>query len=213
MKMFADDAQMYRVITKDHGAESLQKDVDNLDKWSETWLLEFNASKCKVMHCGSSNPKTQYFMNKRSRKLEETLVERDLWVTVTNNLKPTQHCLIASRKATSAMALLKMSFISLTVQNFKTLFTTYVRPHLEYCIQVVGPYMVQDMQALEKVQRRATKLVQSIRHLPYEEQRRNFLKNVGVVSNVSCSFYPCNAHRRNVKFLENWGCTYNPTLH
>ena len=44
-------------------------------------------------------------------------------------------------------------------------------------------------------------------------QRRNFLQNVGVVSNVSCSFYPCNAHRRNVKFLESWGCTYNPTLH
>ena len=37
--------------------------------------------------------------------------------------------------------------------------------------------------------------------------------NVGVVSKVSCSFYPCNAHRRNVKFLESWGCTYNPTLH
>ena len=111
MKMFADDAKMYRVITKDHGAESLQKDVDNLEKWSETWLLEFNTSKCKVMHCGLSNQKMQYFMNKRSRKLEKTLVERDLGVTVANNLKPTQHRLIASRKATSAMALLKMSLM------------------------------------------------------------------------------------------------------
>ena len=42
-------------------------------------------------------------------------------------------------------------------------------------------------------------------------QRRNFLKNVGIVIKLSCSFYPCNAHTRNVKFLKSWGCTYNPT--
>ena len=130
MKMFADDAKVYRMITKDNDVESLQNDVDNLEKWSETWLLEFNTSKCKVMHCGSSNPKMQYFMNKRSRKLEETLVERDLGVTVQAN----KTMLDTSRKATSAMTLLKISFSSLTVQNFKILFTTYVRPHLEYYI-------------------------------------------------------------------------------
>ena len=44
-------------------------------------------------------------------------------------------------------------------------------------------------------------------------QKRNFLQNVGVVSKVSCSFYPCNAHRRNVKFLESWGCTYTTPLY
>ena len=44
-------------------------------------------------------------------------------------------------------------------------------------------------------------------------QKCNFLKYVGVVIKLSCSFYPCNAHRHNVKFLKCWGCTYNPTLH
>ena len=34
--------------------------------------------------------------------------------------------------------------------------------------------------------------------VPTDLQRQNFLQNVGVVSKVSCSFYPCNAHRRNV---------------
>ena len=44
-------------------------------------------------------------------------------------------------------------------------------------------------------------------------QKRYLLKNVGVAIKFPCSFYPCNGHRRSVKFLENWGCTYNPTLH
>jgi len=31
---------------------------------------------------------------------------------------------------------------------------------LEYCIQVCNPYLKQDMEKLEKLQRRATKLIQ-----------------------------------------------------
>ena len=46
-----------------------------------------------------------------------------------------------------------------------------VRPHLEYANTVWGPHYVTDQQDLEKVQRRATKLIQSIKDLPYEDDR------------------------------------------
>ena len=52
-----------------------------------------------------------------------------------------------------------------------------------------------------------------ISHFETYCQKRNFLKNVGVVIRLSCSYYPCNTHWHNVKFLKRWGCTYNPTLH
>ena len=47
-------------------------------------------------------------------------------------------------------------------------YATYVQPHLDYCLQAVCPYMVQDIQRLEKVQRRATKLVRELKSLPYQ---------------------------------------------
>ena len=50
------------------------------------------------------------------------------------------------------------------------MFSKNVRPHLDYCLSAVGPYMVQDFKALEKVQRRATKLVRGIKHLSYQER-------------------------------------------
>ena len=63
-----------------------------------------------------------------------------------------------------------MAFRNLNLKNFKVLYTMYVRPHLDYCLQVVGPHMVQDLQSLEKVQRQATKLVNEIKKCTYQER-------------------------------------------
>ena len=45
-----------------------------------------------------------------------------------------------------------------------------MRPHLEYCIQVWSPQHRRDVDLLERIQRRATKIIPGMEHLPYKDR-------------------------------------------
>jgi ribonuclease P/MRP protein subunit RPP40 len=78
----------------------------------------------------------------------------------------------AAGKANSMLAILNNTFTYMDKNLMKTLFCTYVRPHLEFAIQAWSPYYSTDISELEKIQRRATKLIPELRHLEYEERLR-----------------------------------------
>ena len=80
--------QVLNYIAQNQNLWKLQGDLNCLIEWSDKWLLRFNAAKCKAMHCGQTNPRTDCYMNQpdkiQTRSLDNTSVERDLGVYVTN---------------------------------------------------------------------------------------------------------------------------------
>ena len=82
VKMFADDTKLYRHVLGEDDKQLLQEDLNALQKWSESWLLRFNASKCKRMHMGNTNDGTNYHLGmsksptiQKRRTLESTLLK------------------------------------------------------------------------------------------------------------------------------------------
>ena len=75
---------------------------------------------------------------------------------------------------------------------FVTLYTTLVRPHLEYAVSAWCPYKLKDIDAIEDVQRRATRQVKSLKHMPYEER----LKKLGL--------FPMSFHKLRGDMIESF---------
>ena len=63
-KIFADDTKIYSKVDNNSDAERIQQDLDDLVYWSGTWLLSFNAAKCKVMHIRRNNNRVEYEMER-----------------------------------------------------------------------------------------------------------------------------------------------------
>ena len=68
------------------------------------------------------------------------------------------------------MGLIRRSFSFLNCDLFKRLYTTFVRPHLEYAQVVWSPHLVKQVKMIENVQIRATKLVDGLSDLDYPER-------------------------------------------
>ena len=168
VKMFADDTKLYSAISTPHDRCSLQTDLDAMVKWSDTWQLPFNEGKCKVLHIGRTNPNYQLTM--RDIPMNDTQVEKDLGVHVDTELKFRQHASSVVTKATQVLSVIRRSFALLDHFTLPLLYKSLVRPHLEFGNLVWGPFNRADQKLLERVQRRATRMVRDMRHLPYEER-------------------------------------------
>ena len=67
----------------------IQSDLDNMQEWSRTWLLNLNLERCKVMHI--SRIQNYYKIEGSSIELSKVNFEKDLEIWLTSSLKPSLH--------------------------------------------------------------------------------------------------------------------------
>jgi len=95
-----------------------------------------------------------------------------------SDLSFSDHIQSKINKAYSMIGIINRNFKWLSISSFVLLYKCMVRSHLEYCNSVWAPYRKMDIEDLEKVQRRATKILPALKKLPYEER----LKKCGLTT-------------------------------
>ena len=168
-KVFADDTKIYG-NSENH--DKLQEDLDKLQKWSQEWNLYFNVQKCKTLHIGKKNPNTPYSMmvNDQHNPIPECSEEKDLGVLFDKDLTFDIHIQKAINKANQMISIIRKCFIHIDKNIFIKLYKALVRPHLEYGNIIWFPFLKRQSIALEKVQRRATKLIKECNEMSYMDR-------------------------------------------
>jgi len=165
---FADDTKLIGAAGTEDDVKRMQDDLNRLYQWSVDWQMLFNIEKCKVVHFGYNNKESVYSMG--NNMLVAVTEERDLGVIIHKSLKSSSQCVKAVKSANAALGMISRTFISKDKTTLLHLYKSLVRPKLEYCVQAWRPFLRRDIELLEKVQRRATRIIINDETKTYEER-------------------------------------------
>ena len=186
-RLFADDCLLYRRIKSDEDRNTLQHDLDQLQKWEDQWLMRFNPDKCEVLQITTrrSPLQTQYTIH--GQVLNSVDSAKYLGLNIHKTLSWDDHINKVTKKAHNTLSFLGRN-ISRCPTNIKAqCYSTLVRPSLEYASTVWSPAKKGSISQIEAVQRRearfatgdfrrtssVTAMMQHLNWTPLEVRRNN----------------------------------------
>jgi len=174
LSKFADNTKLCGVIDRLEGRDAIQRDLDKLEKCEHRLGLcephEVQQGQVQGPARGSGQSQTQVQAGQRVAREQPS--GEGLGLLMDEKLNMSRQCALAAQKANCILGCIKRSMASRLREGILPLYSALVRPHLEYCVQLWSPQHNKHMDVLERVQRRATKIVRGKEHLCYEDGLR-----------------------------------------
>ena len=178
ISLYADDAKFYSSVVDAESLKNIQEDIDRITKWCKEWRLKLNIQKCCYIHYTPKNSKKifqpHYTMN--GEVLRKEAIIKDLGILITEDLKFHTHIDKIAKNANREINRIRRTFISRSPNFLRDLYIMYVRPKIEYCIELWNPEYKLDQDKLEKVQNKMTRLLKFGKIM--EPNERNKMMNI-----------------------------------
>jgi hypothetical protein len=161
IKLFADDTSLFLIVDDDQNTCRLQlnRDLERIDKWAKSWLVTFNPEKTKLLHISLKHNVNHPILIFNNHQLEKVEAHKHLGITFNDKLTWTHHINNIFTSANVKLILLsKLKFI-LDRKTLFTLYTSFIRPCLEYGNIIWNNLSETDSDKLESVQRRAMRII------------------------------------------------------
>jgi hypothetical protein len=170
-KLYADDSKLFNALPKDRVfAPGLQRDLTSLQIWCDLWQLSVNVTKCAVLKLGLRRPESVESYNFSGSQIPVVSVVRDLGVFLSSNFSFSHHCNVICSRASSKVGLIHRVFSTKSLCFMRKMFISHVRPILEYASEVWSPLNLDDIDNIERIQRRYTKRIVGLSQLTYAER-------------------------------------------
>jgi len=176
VNLYADDTKIYRSVPDTESCQLLDDDLTALSNWAKKWQMCFHPDKRTVLRIGKNHPTYEYTMQNEAGIdciLKVSSEVKDLGIIVDSDLNFEKHIQQATSKASRVLAVIRRTFTYLDEGTFLLLYKSLVRPHLEYGVSIWSPSKRKHINPIEKVQRRATKLIPGYREKTYEQRLRD----------------------------------------
>ena len=159
-RLFADDCLIYRNI-KNKDQIALQKDLNLLDNWGNTWGMRFNTAKCNIIQVSRTRDPKRFNYSLTGQVLEEVMDAKYLGVTLSHDLEWSKHIATMTNKANSKLSFLCLNLKGCTEKLKQTAYFSLIRSFMEYGATVWDPYQKYNSDKVERVQRQAARFVKS----------------------------------------------------
>ena len=161
VRLFADDTAVYLTVKGQDDNQKLQNDLDILQEWEREWDMEFNPSKCQVVHITRSRKPINTTYSMHGQVLDSVDSARYLGVDITSDLSFTQHINRTTANASKSLGYLKRNILTKNPAIREAAYKTIVRPQVEYASSVWSPHTKKAINKIEMVQRRAIRWTQN----------------------------------------------------
>ena len=179
VRLFADDTRVSAKIRTKEDEELLQQDLNNVYRWADENLMEFNEKKFeKMSHGKAGDIEEGMYRTGSGKEIKSKKTVKDLGVWTEEDASFEEHIeyLVQTSKVRTGMLL--REFETREPELMIKMFNSYVRSRLEYCSLVWNPWKKEDIDKLERVQKNFTSRIEGLESLNYHQR----LKRLGMYS-------------------------------